>query len=540
MKKLYLILLLLSFVFTSIDAEIVINEAMVNEPGGLTSLEWIELYNDSDSMLNLTDFVLIDSPDSFSLPNVSIDPYNYIIICRNLFSSTGSTSFESYWGNNSGVWGDTGFEQQFPEPIELLISLSNQSGLLQLSKSGMIVSNFEWTSAGNDGTSWERKYPDSNIILQSASRTHSTPGIVNSISLVGCDLSIDSVSIRMKNGIPTYYYGLSNRGLTDVTQAELFLYDSSFNTIYDNLSILGIKSDSSIFIMSDLTFLPNTIYQKMSALIQTNPPDDRPENDSLYFMGVGSQYPPLIITEFLANPMNNITSEWIELYNRSDTILDLSDWSIGDALNSHLITDSTFLFYPGEYVVVTESMTDFRLSYPSFDGIVLEPSSWAILNNTTDIVRLVDQYNIEADRFEYESLFDDNYTWGKDGVDPSGNWNRSSNESGTPGKVNQLFIAANETKIHLSNKYVSPDNDGFQDDVSITVKTPAADSYSLKVYDKQGRVVKTFFDDVSLFPSIITWDGLSDNNERLPIGIYIIYLEAKGTSSTKETIVIAR
>ena len=47
MRILLLILLLPSFV----SAELVLSEVMANEPGGSVELEWIEVYNNSDSAL---------------------------------------------------------------------------------------------------------------------------------------------------------------------------------------------------------------------------------------------------------------------------------------------------------------------------------------------------------------------------------------------------------------------------------------------------------------------------------------------------------
>ena len=84
----------------STQAEIVINEAMVNEPGGTTSLEWIELYNDGQFKLTRA-YRLVIGSDTIGLPD-TLAEREYFIICRRLFNG----GFESEWGNGSGVWGD--------------------------------------------------------------------------------------------------------------------------------------------------------------------------------------------------------------------------------------------------------------------------------------------------------------------------------------------------------------------------------------------------------------------------------------------------
>ena len=87
----------------------------------------------------------------------------------------------------------------------------------------------------------------------------------------------------------------------------------------------------------------------------------------------------------------------------------------------------------------------------------------------------------------------------------------------------------------------SPDGDGFEDVAIITVEeAPAEAELTMRVYDRQGRVVRTIIDGERLLKSSYTWDGRSDGGNRLPIGIYILYLEAAGGGSVKKTVVIAR
>ena len=54
--------------------------------------------------------------------------------------------------------------------------------------------------------------------------------------------------------------------------------------------------------------------------------------------------------------------------------------------------------------------------------------------------------------------------------------------------------------------------------------------------------VKTFYDKITTLMDefTINWNGLSDSGERLPIGIYILYVEGDGAVSKKKTLVIAR
>ncbi|UCE24577.1 MAG: lamin tail domain-containing protein, partial [Candidatus Zixiibacteriota bacterium] len=86
-------------------AQPVVNEVLANEPGSVTGLEWIELYNDGQPV-NLQDFSLRVGDNLIELPSeVNLSDGEYYIICRRLFATSTSPGFESIWGDSSGVWG---------------------------------------------------------------------------------------------------------------------------------------------------------------------------------------------------------------------------------------------------------------------------------------------------------------------------------------------------------------------------------------------------------------------------------------------------
>ena len=70
-------------------------------------------------------------------------------------------------------------------------------------------------------------------------------------------------------------------------------------------------------------------------------------------------------------------------------------------------------------------------------------------------------------------------------------------------------------------------------------EAPAEAEVTMRIYDRQGRAVRTLIDCETLLRTSYTWDGRSDGGRRLPIGIYILYLEAAGSKSVKKPIVIA-
>ena len=538
MKQIICIIYL--FLSQSVAADLIINEVLSNEPGSFTSLEWIELYNDSDSSIDLSDYNLVISNDTIMFNSTIIQADEYFILCRKLYSQSTETSFESYWGNNSQTWGDSPFEQNLAEPIEVSFSLSNSQGVIQLLKQQMIISTFSWEQSGGDGFSWERKFVDSNYVAQSVSKSSSTPGFLNSISLLPLDISIDSVEIEMIDFVPYYKFKITNRSNSFIDNALLQIIDST-NAVVHSMQLSSVLPDTNTQFETSFSFESNSYYQSFTAVVDLIG-DMRVSNDSLQFQGVSSQYPPLILSEFLANPEGKDSSEWIEVYNRSSEIIDISEWQIGDAKSLTPMTPEPFYIYPNKYFIIVNDFDNFMEQNIFVSAIIIGNGNWGKLNNDGDIIRLADTLNIIADTYSYTNTYDGNYTIARNIPDNLSQWGRSAVSKGTPGHENDLFEYTQDGKIqmHLSSKYISPDNDGFEDNLTIELSVPKSESYTLKLYDINGQIVKTFVEDENLISQSIGWNGKGDNNKKLPVGIYILYLTTSDGNSSKETIVIAR
>ncbi|RKX26323.1 MAG: hypothetical protein DRP47_08390, partial [Candidatus Zixiibacteriota bacterium] len=254
----------------------------------------------------------------------------------------------------------------------------------------------------------------------------------------------------------------------------------------------------------------------------------------------GAEFPPLILSEVLVNPTDGFKCEWVEIFNRSEKNIDLIECQFGDSVTlRRIVTDSRDIL-PGEYVVLAQNMTEFLDYYPLFEGNVVEPQSWASFNNITpDAVRLMDQFGFELDRFSYCKTFDSNYTWSRDEQtigEPE--WDSSENPGGTPGEPNEIYFGptGNSVAIMIEPRVFSPDGDGIDESVTIRTEAPPDHEYKMKVYDRQGRIVFDF----NRVRNENFWDGRNNSGERLPIGIYIVYLEVVGGESTRKTVVIAR
>lgn len=156
-KKFIFIFILL--VANQADSTIVINEILANEPGSLTSLEWVELYNSGASAIDLKDWKFIEENDTTVITNsILIGGKSYLVLARRLVTALGdSVSFEAHWGDASGVWGDSP-EENFPA-LEAKMSLTNSGGTVSLVDNSGNLQSFTWNKDFGDKISWEKIDP---------------------------------------------------------------------------------------------------------------------------------------------------------------------------------------------------------------------------------------------------------------------------------------------------------------------------------------------------------------------------------------------
>ncbi|MFZ1683193.1 MAG: lamin tail domain-containing protein [Candidatus Zixiibacteriota bacterium] len=523
----------------SAQAAVQVNEVMANEPGANTTLEWIELFNNSAVSVNLAFYELAIGSTQIGLSG-SLDSGAYMVVCRRLLAAGTTPGFESVWGNNSGTWGDAPNEQY--RVIEASFSLANASGSVVLRIAGLDQPAFAWSSDGIDGHSWERKSSTTNEVLQCLDHTGSTPGFINSITPVANDVSIDTVTATSSGGSTELLITVENVGLSQVTNRSLVVFSphgaDSLNSS-DTLATAVIQILDPGF-KTDLPVSLNLsgVYHRVGVKLSD---DGRVRNNYRFLTVPGSQFPPARLTEVLPNPQLPLTSEWVEIRNEADTSIDLDGWSLCDMVSCYPISDIPLPVKADSFIVLCQDSIGFRLVYTDLSIPVHEPATWPVLNNTSDRVALVDATGNIADDFTYQSTYNGNYTWARS--DSGGIvWGRSADSGGTPGQANRVLFAPSgqRTEIMITPKAFSPDGDGFEDECEIAVSSVKASGYTMRIYDKQGRIVRRFFEDSQFLQETYSWDGRSDAGNRLPVGIYVLYFEASGIEDVKRAIVIAR
>ncbi|MFQ6031819.1 MAG: lamin tail domain-containing protein [Candidatus Zixiibacteriota bacterium] len=167
----------------SSTAVVILNEVLANEPGSTTKLEWVELFNADSIDHDLGSWLFVSKDDTTTISSGTLIPLKgFLIIARKLVSDPpDSISFEEYWGDGSGVWGDSELED-FPV-IEAKISLTNSGGTISLIDPDRIIQSFTWDADCGDGISIERISPEKDEWSCCVDSNNSTPGKKNSVSV---------------------------------------------------------------------------------------------------------------------------------------------------------------------------------------------------------------------------------------------------------------------------------------------------------------------------------------------------------------------
>lgn len=273
----------------------------------------------------------------------------------------------------------------------------------------------------------------------------------------------------------------------------------------------------------------------------------------------------VIINEILYNSYTG-ADDYIELYNNSNKTISLREIQIareadGVVEDFSILTEDNRILMPMEYVVFTEDRANIEGLYPfaALDRIFIV-DALPSFNDDEGIVILADLNSQTLDRVPYNAdqqypLLDDldgasleRIDYNRDSEDPT-NWHTAAESQGfgTPGYVNSQAMDAGITddQITIYPEVFSPDLDGNQDVTTISYQLDEPGyTGNITIFDSEGRRVNRLMRNELLGKTgSISWDGFSEEKQKLAIGVYIIYIEFFSTdgrvSKFKKTCVLA-
>jgi hypothetical protein len=535
--------------------EVVINEIMANSSGvtNLPDYEYVELYNNTNKVLNLNGYKWSDASSTTTINNAVIYPYSYLILCP----ASALQQFTSF-GNVIGL-------SSWP-------SLNNSSDTITLRKANgemihqMAYADSWYADEVKKAGGWSLEMIDPNNPCGEANnwracvdQNQGTPGIQNSIFSSNPDLIPPQIINVIPQNANTVWVIFNE----SIDSLSIFTATFSINNNI-NISSLTFINYKTVQLNLSNNLQYNTIYTL--SVNGTNDCVGNTTNMQTYNFALPEQGLPgdLIINEVLFNPRTG-GYDFVEIYNNSTRIISLQNWKLanysnGTIANKKNITTEGFILYPKEYLVLTQNKNNIIAEYPlSAQDRFLELSSLPSYNNTSGRVILLNNLDQVSDDFEYDEKMHFALLQNVKGVSleridfnrpttDRTNWHSAAEAVGfaTPGYQNsQYYQASVESNVNTDPPIFSPDNDGYQDVVNITYNF-AEPGYvaNITIYDASGRLVKQLARNLLLGSrGVISWDGINDKNEKVAVGAYLIFFEVFNLQGDvqrfKKTVVVA-
>ncbi len=537
--------------------EVVINELFADPSptNGLPTEDFLELYNNSNKILDLTNCWISDltSMDQISLGKIL--PGEHIIICDNSFE-TQYTPFGKVIVLNS------------------MPSLNNAEDVITLyAPDTSIIHQIHyydtWYRDDNkkDG-GWSLEMIDPNNPcgeadnwIASTKWFGGTPGTQNTAYGTNPDVDLPALSeanaINDSTVVLTFSEAIDNDGM----QAAIYAINNGINIasvqVIDNKNV-QLNLTNKLTFQVTYTVTVTGAFDCVGNVIGSS-------NTAIFALPEQGFAGDLIINEVLFNPFTG-GSDFVEIYNNSNKFINIENWSLANLDNDSIdnyktIVDRPKLILPGEFVLLTKDVQAVQQDYiNSVADAFLQMESLPTYSNDKGGVYLINNLDMVVDEFHYDEDMHFALLNSVDGVsleridynrptNDETNWHSAAEDVGfaTPGYENSQYMQTNTEggEIVIDPETFSPDNDGYDDVLNISYNFPE-EGYvaNILIYDAKGRLVKNFLQNELLGTSgTFSWDGTTDTNEKGRIGIYIIFVEAfdleGNVKSFKKTCVLA-
>ena len=526
--------------------EIVINEIMADPdpPIGLPEYEYIELFNTTSSYLQMNGWKLLIGSSEKLLPDIIIEPHEYVIItddeAADLFGMLARTfGFTGLGLTNSGT----------------SVKLVNEEGILISSVS--YRDNWYLDTQKEDG-GWSLEQidpanpcPGKENWQASEDERGGSPGIINSVNAVNQVEPILRKIIPVNTNTIELYF---NQLMDTSSLFTLTNYDINPGVGYPDQVSLDPFDEKMVTIKVSGELHYRTIYTlSLSADIKSCIGLSVPVN---YLKEFGLPEPveqgDIIINEVLFNPIDDGV-DFVEVYNNSDKIIDLHELHLGtievnqfspnDTLYK-VVSEENNLFLSGSFLVLSKNGSKVKEQYYTQNPEnFLDMNSFPAYGNEHGTVILSGTNYEVVDAFTYDENMHHPILNTYDGVSlerinynrpayDNTNWHSASEEAGfaTPGYINSQYMDDQEIndEVTVDPEIFSPDNDGYDDVLNIRYKFESPGyTANITIFNSQGRLTKYLVRSSLLgTEGTFSWDGRTDDNQKAPIGIYIIYFEA--------------
>ncbi len=451
-------------VYPQQDTSIILSEIMFIPQSG--NNEFIELYNSSTAdTINLNGYKIkyyTAAPDIITDAGwgTLLPPLTYAVILE------GDYDFTSGIYNNiipaaalkvkisDNAFGATGMSNTTDRPVQLIDTSS-------------AVTDYRFYTADNTAG-----YSEEKVVLNHDSLDtnwgnsdifNGTPGKRNSISHLNNDLMLFTMFISP--AIPAAGENvvvnavIKNRGTGTASQFDCSFYDdANFDSIPTPGELISTETYYNLLSGDSLTSQTELIAAaagsyNIIAKITFEPDEDTLNNTKCLNFTVyeGNEISDIVFNEIMYAPSGGMP-EWVELYNRSGTIVNLKNRKISDNTSSVYITRLDVFLPADSFIILSKDSS--ILDFYSIPSRLLVLPSLPSLNNTGDDIVIRDSAGVHFDSLSYTP------DWGGSSgrslerissempTNNISNWGTTESiYKGTPGRTNSLTPKENDLRI---------------------------------------------------------------------------------------------
>ena len=533
-----------SFVlFEASEYDIVINEIMADPmPAvGLPEWEYIELYNTTDYVINLEGWQIQVGSNDNTFGNQILPAHGYLIVCHNDAVNELKT-FGDCIGFGSFSIGNTG------------------STIILIGKNGQMISRADFSNswyhdADKKDGGWSVEQIDPmNPCAAASNWTASvdalggTPGSVNSVNGQNeLQPKVERISM-FSNYIVQLWFDQQMNPATLMDVNHFYVDEIGVHPTYANINPMNATFVELEF---DYGFEEGVVYSLIINDVENCIGNNIEPNTKVQF-GIPNEIAEgeILINEIMFDPISPGV-DYVELYNHSDKIFDLSNLMLGviketfpnpaDTTLKEIAADSR-LFLPGTYVLLSTNSQIVGEQYECSTENFVEMASFPSYANAGGTAILMSKDGTMIDQMYFTEKMHYPLIKVTKGValervafdvpsDDAGNWHSAAESVhfGTPGYENSMMqnVDSSSGEISVSPDLFSPDGDGIDDNCMISYQFDEP-GYTMNVYifAASGQLVRHLAKgELVGQEGSLVWNGTDDNNNRVPVGIYVVVTE---------------
>ncbi|MBX2875139.1 MAG: lamin tail domain-containing protein [Saprospiraceae bacterium] len=393
----------------TVTPKLVITEIMYNPPeSGLDSLEYIEIFNNGPTDVNLKDYSL--DGVTYTFPGFNLDAGSYVMV------AVDSVAFQNNFGQAAFQW--------------VSGSLSNGGEtLMLLDAAGMVVDSVDY----DDGNGWPSSADGlgASLVLCDADTDNNDPAnwqaasTLTGVNLNGFDvfanpgatsqcligplfyILTDDFEIEENVGTVTFQVVLENAGGTGtfsvfsrVLGASTATEDMDFTYPDDTMiEFTDVESDTAEV---TVTIVDDEEIEAIESIeIDLNFPSEGAainplrKNLTISIRDNDAQIPAIVINELMYNNPGTDSLEYLELFNNDNAAVDLAGYSFSAGIE---FTFPSVTLQPGDYLIIATDSVAFERNFE----VAAFQWTGGSLNNGGELVQLRDAFGNIVDEVDYD------------------------------------------------------------------------------------------------------------------------------------------